>query len=412
MGVPTEPTITKQEVGDASFGAYITRQAIYDQGMQLFAYELLYQRKAAAAEGSNSDTLLNTLLGVGLEGIVGSSPAFAEVSEGFILSNASQFLPKDRFILILPPRLKADDSVLRSLNASKEAGCAIALNYTRNREDGMESLLELANYVNVDFRSTTATEGRSLVPDLKRFKAKCVARQLRTYAEFENAVQIGCDYFEGPCFDRPRTATADGVPPNRFAVLKLLQELQEPEIEIGDLEKLIAQDVAISFKLLRYVNSALISLSNNIQSIKHAIQLVGTQRIRLWASILIMFSFEGTPAELIMTALTRARMAEGLAIAMNAPNPNAFYTVGLFSVIDAMLDIPMSKAADLLPFPALIRDALVNQRGQMGAVLSCVLAYEAADWQKVRCGNLSPSTIRQAYLDSVTAAEEMRKALG
>jgi EAL and modified HD-GYP domain-containing signal transduction protein len=112
-----------------------------------------------------------------------------------------------------------------------------------------------------------------------------------------------------------------------------------------------------------------------------------------------------------MTALVRARMAESLALAMRSPNPNAFYTVGLFSVIDAMLDIPMAKAAELLPFTAMIRDALVNQRGSMGVALNCVLAYESADWQKVRCGNIPPSTIRQAYLDAVNAAQEMRKAI-
>jgi EAL and modified HD-GYP domain-containing signal transduction protein len=309
---------------------------------------------------------------------------------------------------VLPGDIEATKPILRSIVETHDAGCGIALRNITSAERSRD-LLQHSDYCIVDFSKVTAEQAGAQPKELKKFGAKLIASQLRSYGDLEKAKEMGFEYFGGPCFLRPRTATSDGIPPNRVAMLQLIQKLQQPEFELADLETIISRDVAISYKLLRYVNSALISLPNNIESIKHAVQLVGTQRIRLWSSILIMFGFDDNPSELVVTAFVRATMAEHLAEAMGARSPESYFTAGLFSVMDTMLDLPMKKVVQLIPLAPTIRDALTDRRGLIGMVLGCVLAYEVGDWTKVRCGSLTPEVIRRSYLDSIIASQELRK---
>jgi EAL and modified HD-GYP domain-containing signal transduction protein len=312
---------------------------------------------------------------------------------------------------VVPSDIEASEPMLRAIAEIHEAGCAIALrNITsigRSR-----ALLEHSDYAIVDFSELTPEQARAKTSELQRFRARPFARQLRSYGDFETAKKMGFQYFDGPCFLGPRTVTPDGIPPNRLAMFHLIQKLQEPEFDLTELETIISHDVAISYKLLRYVNSALISLPSNIESIKHAVQLVGTERIRMWSTILIMFGFDDKPSELVITAFVRATMAERLAQAMQVKSAESYFTVGLFSVMDAMLDLPMKKAVELVPLARPIRDALTDLRGLMGMVLGCVLAYESGDWSKVRCGSLAPEVIQRSYVDSIVASHELRQIAG
>jgi EAL and modified HD-GYP domain-containing signal transduction protein len=296
----------------------------------------------------------------------------------------------------------------RSIVETRHAGCGIALQNVSSVEHSAE-LLQHSDYCIVDFSKVTVEQARAQTKELKKFHAKLIATQMRSYDDFDKAKRMGFEYFGGPCFLGPKTPAPDGIPPNRIAMLQLIQKLQEPEFDMDELETIISRDVAISYKLLRYVNSALISLPSDIESIKHALQLVGTDRIRMWTTILVMFGFDDKPSELVITAFVRATMAERLAQAMRAHSPGSYFLVGLFSVMDAMLDLPMKKAIEQVPLARPIRDALTDFRGLMGMVLGCVLAYENGEWTKVRCGNVPPEVIRQSYLDSVIASKELRR---
>ena len=397
MDEPVIPRLTRESGENAC--TFVSRQPIYDHSINVFSYELLYQSE-------NPD--LRTLLSVDPEPFVLEGPGFIDVSGEFILNNHALLLPRDRFVLVLPGDIEATTPMLRSIVETHGAGCGIALRNIASAERS-RALLEHSDYCIIDFSKVTPEQAKAQTKELRKFGAKLIASQLQSYGDFERAKEMGFEYFSGPCFLRPRTATSDGIPPNRVAMLQLIQKLQQPEFELADLETIISRDVAISYKLLRYVNSALISLPNNIESIKHAVQLVGTQRIRLWSSILIMFGFDDKPSELVVTAFVRATMAEHLAEAMGARSPESYFTAGLFSVMDAMLDLPMKKAVQLIPLAPTIRDALTDRRGLIGMVLGCVLAYEAGDWTKVRCGSLTPEVIRRSYLDSIIASQELRK---
>ena len=397
MDEPVLPPLT-QGSGDSAC-TFVSRQPIFDPSLKIFSYELFNQ-----SENPDLTTLLNLdPEPFGLEG-----PAFINVSAEFILNKRPLPLSRDRFVLVMPGDSEPTKPMLRAILETREAGCGIALRNITSAERSRD-LLERTDYCFVDFSKVTLEQAKAQKKELKKFGCKLIASQLQSYGDFGKANELGFEYFGGPCFLRPRTATPDGIPPNRIAMMQLIHKLQEPEFDMADLETIISRDVAISYKLLRYVNSALISLPNNIESIKHAVQLVGTQRIRLWTSILIMFGFDDKPSELVVTAFVRATMAEHLAEAMEARAPESYFTAGLLSVMDAMLDLPMKKAVELIPLASSIRDALTDHRGLIGMVLACVLAYEAGDWTKVRCGKLTPEVIRRSYMDSIIAARELRK---
>ena len=342
---------------------FVARQPIYTRSAQLFAYQLLYQRdvveRALGANGGNAsaEPFPNALGLSSLESLVGENVAFVSVARTFILQNYWSTLAKEKAVLEISPGIEIDENVLRSLKTMREAGYKVALDsFAYTKED--LPLLEIANYASLDFARLTPDETSGQLSLIAQSKAKAIARNVESHEGFEMAKGLGFEYFAGPCFTKPAVSTPVRVPINRLSTLQLALKLQNPELSAEEVEKFVSQDLAISYKLLRFVNSAALSLSRNIESIKHAIQMVGTTRIRGWASLLLLTKLEDKPAELLVTALVRAKMCEGIAVAMGVSNPDSYYMVGLFSVVDALLNVTLPEAIQLLPFSRQVREAL------------------------------------------------------
>src|SRR5439155_8040083 len=190
----------------------------------------------------------------------------------------------------------------------------------------------------------------------------------------------------------------------------LLAKLQEPDITVNDLERAVAQNLAIAHKVLRYLNSPALSFPQQIESIRHAVMLVGTRLLSHWASLAMLESIEDKPRELMVTAMVRANMCRELGAALSQKNVDQFFTVGLLSVMDALLDRPMQEALRVLPLADNVKHALVDHEGLLGEALDCIKAYERADWQKARCADLDEKIIRRAYLTSVVSSRDMMQA--
>jgi c-di-GMP phosphodiesterase len=410
-----KPTGVLQRPSGAGSGdvVFVARQPIYNRSNDVFAYELLYtndvlQNNLARLDKATADRFFSTFLEVGLEPLVGDNLAFININRMFIEHDYCKALPKERVVLELTPDVEPTESTLNSLRALTEAGYTLALDDFEFSE-GKRPLLDVTTYVGIDFERLTRDEISRQLPVLKASRAKLVAKRVSTHEVFEIAKGIGFEYFRGSSFDRPKLAQPTRVPINRLSTLQLVLKLQELELSTTELEKIVSQDVAISFKLLQFVNSAALSLTRTIESIKHAIQMVGTERIRVWASLLLLTKLDDKPAELMITALVRAKMAERLALAMSVVQAESYYMVGLFSVVDALLNVPMPEAIQLLPFSKQVREALVSHEGPMGDVLACILAYESGTWNDVHCGNLDAATIRQCYLDAIASAKKLPK---
>jgi len=218
---------------------------------------------------------------------------------------------------------------------------------------------------------------------------------------------VGCDLFQGYFFCRPAVVGTRGIAANRLALLQVVAALNDPSVELLEIEQLIARDVALSFRMLRYVNSAFFGVRGDVRSIGQALALLGIENARRWATLSVLASVDDKPAELTMTALTRARFCELAAEQLNIASAPELFTLGLFSVIDGLMDVPMQDAVAALPLADDMRDALVQRSGPMGQLLDAVAARET--------GETGPSTLLvhtdELYLRSVLWAETAAESL-
>ena len=201
------------------------------------------------------------------------------------------------------------------------------------------------------------------------------------------------------------------LPNNRLAILHLLSRLQNPDVSPGELENLIAQDVAFSFRILRYVNSAAFALPRKIESVHQAVVILGLQTIKSWTILMAMSKVDDKPAELVVTAMVRGKMAEAMAKSLGSPNPESFFTVGLFSALDALMDNTMEEILTQLPLADHITDALLHHKGAHGEALQCVLSYERGEWDQIQYTSLTMPQISDCYLAAVQWATEVCQQL-
>jgi EAL and modified HD-GYP domain-containing signal transduction protein len=237
---------------------------------------------------------------------------------------------------------------------------------------------------------------------MRKHQLKLIAEKVETLEQFEKAKALGFDHFQGYFFCRPQNIPGNRLPVNRLAAIRLLVQLNNADIRLEDLEQSISQNVSLSYKLLRYINSAMCGLDRPVESIRHATVLVGLEKMRLWASLIVFSEFDDTPRDVILTGALRARMCEQLAVVLGYPSPERFFLVGLFSVLDAILKRPFDQLLPTLSLAKDIGDALLSYKDRLGAVLAGVQAYERREWDNAhdRIG-LDLDTIRTVYQDGV-----------
>lgn len=325
-----------------------------------------------------------------------------------IRSGQCEFLPRERVVFEVLKDIVLDEALREGLVALVEKGYRIAMeDDPKNRP---ASDLGLADVVRIDVSDLDRQGIRQRTERLSNLATKLLADKVDSYEQFELCCEAGFDYFQGHFFCTP-SSLGHEIPVNRLATVRLLGRLRDPDTSPEELEETIRTDLALSYKLLRYTNSAYIGLQREVDSIGHAVRLVGSDRLRLWASLLMFSKMEDKPRELMVTAIVRAAMCERLAMSAREEERGRFFTVGLLSVLDALLDCPMEQALEQLPLAGEIRDGLLRWEGVAGVALRCVLLYEQGQWEQVGFLELTPATIRAQYLDSLGWTQRMLEGL-
>jgi len=241
------------------------------------------------------------------------------------------------------------------------------------------------------------------VATLKKFPLQLIAEKVETREQLRLCQDLGFDYFQGYFFCRPQLVASRRLPVNRLSAIRLITKLNNPDIKIKELEEALSQDVSLSYKLLRYVNSAVCGLNHEVESIRHAVVLVGLERMRIWASLILFSGLDDKPRDVIVTGAVRARMCEKLAESLKMERPDRFFLVGLFSVLDAIFDRPLEEIVKTLPLAPEAADGLLRHEGQLGSVLRCSMAFERKDWREAQNSvPLNLETIAQIYQQAMT----------
>ena len=393
------------------YDAFVGRQPIFDQDMAVYAYELLFRNGDTASAGvidgnqASSQVMINTFAEFGLNSIVGNHLAFINLTAELLTDDLIQVLPRDRVVLEVLEDVKIDESLIASIKNLSSQGYVIALDDFIYDED-WRPLVEIADIIKLDVLAMEPSEIEQHVRMLRPFNARLLAEKVETVEQFNFLKGLGFDYYQGYFLSKPSVVQGKRTPTNKLSILQLLAKLMQPDPVHADIEKLISQDVTLSYKVLRFINAAQFALPRKVESINEAIIYLGLNSIRRFASMLSLAGFNDQPHEILLTALLRARMCELLAKAADKPETESFFTLGLFSALDVLLGMPMSEIVSELPLGDELGQALLDQGGELGAALGCALAYERQQWNAVSYENLSREEISDVYLRAVSWSNE------
>lgn len=395
---------------------FVGRQPIYDRKLEVIAYELLFRsgeaNRASVLDGdqATSQVVHNTFVEIGLDTIVGQKRAFINFTRDFILQDYAAIFPTDRVVVEVLEDITVDAELIEAVRTLSAQGYTVALD-DFVFHDHLRPLVELADIIKMDVLALDRSTLQEGVSQLQQYNVKLLAEKVETRDDFTFCQNLGFDYFQGYFFCQPDIVKGRRSPGNHMAIILLLAKLQDPQTEFAELEALVSRDVSLSYKLLRLINSALYGMPKKVESIRQALLLLGTKFITTWVSLITLAGIGDKPDELMVTAMVRGKMCELLAQAMALQGKEVFFTIGLFSVLDAMLDMPMPEVLTSLPLADDISCALLSHKGIMGDTLRCVLAYERGNWDDVICQALDRQVIRDAYLEALAWASEIRNQL-
>jgi c-di-GMP phosphodiesterase len=415
--VASDSPATAEQPGGAGFhptptdmtAVRVARQPILDPSTRLIGYELLFRAPQAETAGvlddreATSTVILDGVLDVGLFDLVGKNLAYLNVSRDFLVSVRPLPLPPQQVVLELLEDQLVDDALLEVLDDLVAQGFTIALDDFRLTPQ-TEQLLKYARIVKVDVLEHTGQALEELVGHLsaRRPTLTLLAEKVETREAFERCRELGFQAFQGYFFARPSRVSQQRLPSQGFASLSAMAELSVTA-DFDELERIITRDAGLSMRLLRYANSAYLSLPRRVGSIHEGLTWLGATTVRRFALMVALAGARDAPCELLVTALVRARMCQLLS--GEGTTGDANFTVGLFSVADALANAPMEEVIDQLPFRQDIADALLYGSGSFGELLTEVVAYQRGDFPAAGELILSRPDVQQIYREAIMWAD-------
>lgn len=366
---------------------FIARQPILDEKLKLFGYELLFRARddtrAGADPQATAQLIVSSTMLFDWETLLDGASAFINFGKEELVSGAALLLPRLQTIIELPPNLNYDEDLIQGIKNLRLAGYRVALDgYARQPE--LERVLRYMNFVKVDFRETPETEVAAVRAALGKFETKVVAKKIETWKEFERAKNAGYSYFQGHFFLEPQVLKRKELAGNVVHSMELLRLVHRRPMDIPRIEEVLKQEPALMYKLLRFLNSPLMARPVEVKSVHNAIALLGEDEFRRWASVVaVLQPSTEKPNELVRTGLTRAFFCEALArVKSRGAAPFEYFLVGLFSVMNALLDRPLADIAAEIAVNGKVRDALTGAPNDLRYALDAALGFEQGKWDE------------------------------
>jgi c-di-GMP-related signal transduction protein len=394
---------------------YVARQPIFDRKEKVFGYELLFRDGMENVfHGGDSDvasrSTLDSSLLIGLEVLCDGRKAFVNCTRDTLIRGLITLLPSHSTVVEILETVPVDDEVITACQRLKEAGYLIALDDYVS-DDPREPLAEMADILKVDLKLTTLEQRAALVKRHGPWRCRMLAEKVETHAEFVAARDQGFVYFQGYYLRRPEMVATLDIPANRINYVRMLQAVSQPDLDIIGLEKLIKTEAAICYRLLRYMNSAIFGLKSEVHSVRHALAILGDREVRRWVRLIaIVGAGQDKTSDLVLCALVRARFGELLAPHAQPGNPDLFF-LGLLSLLDVMLAIPMSEILQKIPLDAETKAVLQGKPSPLRPIYQLMLAHESGEWEAAHaiCNSLqlNPDTVAASYWQAQQWAREV-----
>ena len=398
---------------------YLGRQPILDRGWNVAGYELLFRSSRANFSDSANDVyatsqvIVNAVLGIGLDRLLGGSPAFIKFDRTLLLGDWTTYLPPDKIVIEILGSVAPENEVLAACEKLHQQGYALALH--GSCDDGRtEAFAPFVDILKVDFQKTYPAEQEKLVRWYQKFNLKLVAEKVETDLAFRRASQLGYNCFQGYFFASPTVLQTTRVPASQTNCLRLMTQIQRKELDFSAIEQLIRQDISFSHSLLKYLNSAAFHWADRIESVRQGLLLLGSTEIRKWVSMASLTSMgQNRPPVLIAQVLMRGRFCETIAssakLSLGGADP---FLAGMFSLLDAILQRPLRNILEEINVGPTIRDALLNSASEaspLSLILRMVKSYEVGDFcgveEAAKVLRLSPGALSTCYLESSSWVE-------
>jgi len=391
--------------------SFIARQPIFDAQRNVYGYELLFRSglenvfRHSDPNQATSKVMVDSFFLFNMNDLTGGKRAFINVPRDILLKEYMFFLPKEQVVVELLETVEPDPEVLQACQKLKNAGYLIAMDdfvYAPR----YEPLLEFTDFVKVDFLATTEEARESLRQKLSALKVRLVAEKVETPQMFQQGIETGYSLFQGYFFSKPAILVAKDIPTFKAHYFQLLKEIHRAGTDLNKLDQIIRQDVALTYKLLRYINSAFFGLPHKIKSVRQALVLLGEKTIKNWISFVALASMAvDKPEELLVLTVVRARFCEMLAPYFNlADRKDDSFLMGLFSLIDGFLDRPLSQILAEIPIDDPIKLALLGEPSRLGEIYQYTLSYEKAAWGDLQKPIITPdedTTPLSLYLEAL-----------
>jgi EAL and modified HD-GYP domain-containing signal transduction protein len=392
---------------------YVGRQSIYDRDFNVSAYELLYRTDSrnyidVDDHGLATAKLLsNVFTSIGFEDLVGDKPAFINMPREFLVGSYPIPETNSNIVVEILEHVEPDEEVIDALLILKKRGYTLALD-DYIFDPVHEPFLKIVDIIKLDVADIGIENLGAKIAQLKQYNVKLLAEKVETESEAEQCLAMGFDLFQGYYFSYPKIVSGRKISGSQIAIVELANKLHQPNVEVSKLTELISHDVALSYKLLRYVNSAMYSFEREITSIDETVFILGLDTLVRLVHVVMAGSFSEDDGHILESALVRALMCEALAVELGKKTEKAtYFMVGLFSRLDALLGIPLHGALEELPISDDVKQALLDGSGELGNVLNMVIDYcEGSLTDDVLTTPVDSKRLMEFYLDVVPLARE------
>lgn len=394
---------------------YVARQPIFDRDQKVFGYELLFREDMDNTfhgwdpDVASRSTLDSSLL-VGLDVLCDGRRAFLNCTRDTLIGGLITLLPSHSTVVEILETVPVDDEVVNACQRLKEAGYLIALDdYVSN--DPREPLAEMADILKVDLKLTTLEQRAALVKKHGPWRCRMLAEKVENQEEFVSARDQGFVYFQGYFLRRPEMMTTHDVPANAVNYMRMLQAVSAADLDVPALEKLIKTETSICYRLLRYMNSARFGFKNEIHSVRHALAILGDREVRRWVRLIATVGAgQDKSSDLVLCALVRARFGELLA-PLTRHGDSDLFLLGLLSMLDVMLETPISEILDKIPLDSETKAVLRGEASLLRPIYQLMLAHESGEWDASHaiCDSLhmDPDTVASSYWQAQQWAREV-----
>jgi len=400
---------------------FVGRQPIFDRYHRTVAYELLFrsgmENRYSAIDGTGATTavITNAFLNIGCKRVLGTKRGFINFTRPLLVDPEAWILPKERVVIEILEDVEPDAEIVAACRRLQEAGYSIALDDI-TAANASSPLLPFAEFAKLDWLVLDAEDRRRLSARFRRMGLRLLAEKVETKSDFDAALEHGCELFQGFYFARPEIIAATQVPTAKMACLRLLREIQQPELSYERLETLVRPDVGLAQKLLLFVNAAAFTHQSDIQTLRQAFFYLGENKIRKWVTLAALPNVAtGKPAELVTASLIRARFCELAAENSRlSGRASSCFLVGLLSLLDAMVGRPLEELLEEMGLEANVADAILGRSKEddgLRAVLNMAVAFERADFDAAAAlaasVGLAAATAADLHIDAMAWADSL-----